>query len=78
MADMHDDRDFHFDPRNLFPQWDSAAQRFGYLHPNKPSVQALGFAATFMGWTLAGAQEMCRLENIRLRPPVWRRAASPS
>lgn len=67
MAALDMDRGWRFDTRQLFPQWDSVRQRFGYMHPERPSVQAaLGYATVFMGWTLADAEACCHTSNDRL------------
>lgn len=69
------DTGFRYAPNKLVPQWDAAVQRFSYRHPNPPSVIALGLPDTHMGYTEAGAQEMCRLANIDLmRREQWARA----
>jgi hypothetical protein len=57
---------WQYEPRRLFPQWDATAQRMSYRHPTPPWLQDHGPTDTWMGYTLAGAQEMCRLENITL------------
>ena len=60
------DSGWRYQPAQLVPQWDPARQRMVYMHPTQPTVQQHGPQETRMGCTLASAQEMCRLENIRL------------
>jgi hypothetical protein len=60
------DQGWRYEPSKLFWQWDSGHQRFGVRHPDMPSVQALGFPSTFMGWTMDEARACCAAENAVL------------
>lgn len=68
-------RPWQYDPLRLFLQWDAVARRMSYRHPAPPWQQDHGARDTFMGHTLAGAQEMCRLENIALQRRGTRQGA---
>lgn len=62
----HTTEGWQYDPRALVPQWDPTAHRTAYRHPTPPWTHDHGPTETVMGYTLASAQEMCRLENSRL------------
>ena len=60
------DRGWRYQSSTLVMQWDPARQQMGYLHRTMPSVEARGIPYTWMGWTLASAQEQCHRDNTRL------------
>ena len=57
---------WQYDPLHLVMQWDAHEGRMAYYHPTPPWRQDHGPRETLMGHTLASAQEMCRLENLKL------------
>jgi hypothetical protein len=58
-----DDRAFRYDPARLTWQWDAWYRRHVVRHPAPPSVQHLGCATLFMGWTMAEARLACKEAN---------------
>ena len=60
------DTGFQYDPSKLFTKYSLFHHRFGYHHPAKPSLLALGYADVFMGWTRKEAITACKEANAAL------------